>query len=87
MKTHEWSDPVCIYESFCGFRCKHCDAVCFALWEGPTADDLRQQGEGVMPEDCDETKRLVAEGKFSWDQDDMPPWEEDDVGKWTWSSP
>jgi hypothetical protein len=86
MTPHEWSHPVCIYESCCGFRCKNCDAVCFAFHEGPTADDLKQQGDGVMPADCPATRPLVAQGKFLWDQSDMPPWDDEDVGKWSWPS-
>jgi hypothetical protein len=84
VKQHFWSDPVWIYDGFAGHKCKDCGAVLFAA-SGDLDKERGLQGEGLMPEDCEETKRLVETGRFVWDQNDLPPWSDEDVGKWSWS--
>lgn len=85
MTPHVWSNPVCVYELFAGFKCRSCGAVCFSPNELPTVEDLGDQlQDGPIPIDCAATKPLVEAGKFGWNQEEMPPWDEEDVGKWSW---
>jgi hypothetical protein len=88
MKPHVWSEPIIIYDGFCGYKCRDCGAVCFSDYgHDPTPEELAQQTvDGPIPEDCDVAKPLVLAGKFGWDQQEMPPWRDEDVDKWSWSS-
>jgi hypothetical protein len=85
MTPHLWSRAVPIYEAFAAHKCRQCGAVCFSGNDPPESDDLAAQAvDGPMPEDCEATKPMVAAGKFAWDQKELPPWDENEVGKWSW---
>ncbi len=81
--NHVWSNPVHIYELFAAFKCKQCGAVCFSPNESPTTEDFKEQ-LSPLPATCEETKPLVESGQFGWDQEELPPWDENEVGKWSW---
>ena len=87
MSKHVWSHPVCIYESACGFRCRGCGAHCFGDHDGPTLDDLAAQLPDPVPEDCNVARIMVEAGKLGWNQKELPPWREEDVGVFTWNCP
>ncbi len=85
MKAHVWSLGIPIYECIAGYKCRGCGAVCVTCDYPIEVSSLDGQGpDGTIPEDCDEAAPLVASGKFGWDQEELPPWYEEDVGRWAW---
>lgn len=80
MREHNWSDPVCVYESACMVKCDGCGAVIFCEYD-PKPSDVQ---DARLPTDCDEALPYVVleeYGEFLTD-----PWSDEDVGRWTWGA-
>ena len=77
MRPHDWSFPLCVYETTSMFKCRWCSAVIMSIDDGPTAEDLKH---ARLPVDCDEAVLVVIHDDYvsgeteSWLGDDRFEW-------------
>lgn len=64
------------------FKCRGCGAVLSSTEDGPTLDDL---SHSRLPEDCNEAVPVVVLEEYL--SCEAGPWDEDDLGRWSWSDP